>query len=189
VVDADNRPIGVVSEADLLPKAEHLVPLPRQPWDRPRGGRDRARLEAAVAADMMSSPVVTVTPQATIAMAAHRMREASVKRLVVVDEHGRVAGIVSRADLLRVFVRDDDEIRRDVVDGVILRWLWIDPVTVGVSVEDGVVTLTGTVERRSDAELLVELAGGVEGVSSISSTLEYEFDDRKTEPTSEARLR
>jgi CBS domain-containing protein len=121
VVDAERRVIGVVSEADLLLKEERP--------DRPLGGPlvhphgDAARAEARNAAALMTSPAVTVGPEATLTEAARLMHRRHVKRLPVVDADGRLVGIVSRADLLQVFLRGDDAIATEVrVDVLGAHW-------------------------------------------------------------------
>ena len=102
VVDAGRRVLGIITEADLLLKQEH--PDPKADisliWTR-RRRRERAKAAAAAASKLMTAPAVTVAPTATVTEAARRMHTAGVKRLPVVDETGRLVGIVSRADLLR----------------------------------------------------------------------------------------
>src|SRR5207342_2415585 len=99
--------------------------------------------------ELMSAPVVTVTPEETVAEAARIMHRRAVKRLPVLDGRGNLVGIVSRRDLLRIFLRDDDEIWREVIADVIERTLWLPRAGVGVAVDGGVVTLRGNLERKS----------------------------------------
>jgi CBS domain-containing protein len=182
VVDAGGRVLGVVSEADLLlkeehPDAEQSVPLVwtrrrRIEWDKAAG---------TVAGELMTAPPVTVPPTATVADAARHMHAARVKRLPVVDEDGRLLGIVSRADLLKVFARPDDAIRLEVVDQVILRELMMDPSRFFVRVQDGVVCVEGAVERRTLVPFVVRAVQGVEGVVRVEDRLVYEVDDRGAE--------
>ena len=179
VVDADGRVLGVVSEADLLLKEEQSdgelgVPLV---WTR-RRRIEREKAAGAVAGELMTAPPVTVPPTATVAEAARRMHGAGVKRLPVVGENGRLLGIVSRADLLKVFARPDDAIRREVVDEVILRDLMMDPSRFFVRVEDGVVCLEGAVERCSLVPFVLRAVQGVEGVVRVEDRLTYDVDDR-----------
>jgi CBS-domain-containing membrane protein len=153
VVDATGRVVGVVTEADLLHRID------------------------AVAADLMSAPPIMVRPDVSVAAAARVMEGKRVKRLPVVDEHGRLLGIVSRRDLLRMHVRPDNAIRADVYDDVLRRTLWLDPATVRVTVREGVVRLTGTTERRSTAGLLVRLTCDVAGVVDVVDEIDWEYDD------------
>jgi CBS domain-containing protein len=179
VVDADGKVLGVVSEADLLLKEEHAdgelgVPLV---WTR-RRRIEREKAAGTVAGELMTAPAVTVPPTATVAEAARRMHAAGVKRLPVVDEDGRLLGIVSRADLLRVFARPDEAIRREIVDQVILREFMMDPSRFFLHVHDGVVYLQGAVERRSLVPFLLRAVQGVEGVVRVENRLTYDVDDR-----------
>jgi CBS-domain-containing membrane protein len=105
--------------------------------------------------------------------AASLMLDENVKRLPVVDDSAKLVGIVSRADLVRAFVRSDEEIEREIREEVLRRALWIDPVLVRVIVERGEVRLEGTVENQSEAELLPRLVQRVPGVVSVLSKLRW----------------
>ena len=91
------------------------------------------------------------------------MRKGTVKRLPVVED-GRLVGIVSRADVLKSYLRADAAILADIVEGVIKGSMWLDPTTIDVEVDDGVVRLSGAVDRRSEVEILSRLTLAVEGV-------------------------
>lgn len=178
VVDAQGRLVGIVSEADLLPKeaseidGEHHLFGPR---------RKRAHKAAGlVAAQLMSAPVAAVGPDATLREAARLTLERKVKRLPVVDAGGRIIGIVSRADLLKVFLRPDNEILDEVTKRVLLRILCLEAHTVKATVHDGVVRLDGVVEQRSMLPLVVGLVKGVSGVVGVDSHLGYQVDDTAT---------
>jgi osmotically-inducible protein OsmY len=93
-----------------------------------------------------------------------------------------VIGIVSRADLLKVFLRSDAEIDDDVKESVLRRALWLEPDAIKVTVRDGVVLLKGQVEQRSMIPLVVELVSAVEGVVAVDSRLGYEVDDVSARP-------
>ncbi|GBP99470.1 CBS domain-containing protein [Streptomyces spongiicola] len=162
VVEGDGRVVGVVSEADLLPKEEYRLDTPTLG----EGARpDQWKAGAVTAGELMSSPAVTVHPGATIAEAARIMARRRVKRLPVVDRVGVLEGVVSRSDLLKVFLRTDEElageIRRTVLDDL--------PAAAGVeaSVTDGVVTLRGGLRDRSLIPLLARAVRAVEGVVDI----------------------
>jgi CBS-domain-containing membrane protein len=156
VVDGEDRVVGVVSEADLL--------------RRTRAGENSARARSA--AEVMTEPPVTVRPEASVREAARIMLEHRVKRLPVVDDVGRLLGIVSRADLVRLFVRPDEDIRREVREDVIHHDLRIDPATILVGVKDGIVVLQGQLERSSLIAALVRLVEGVDGVIAVENRLE-----------------
>jgi CBS domain-containing protein len=125
----------------------------------------------------MTSPVITIGPDDSLAAAARVMEHNRVKRLPVVDSDGRLVGIVARRDLLRRYLRPDTDISREIVADVIKRRLWIDPIEIQVSVTDGRVTLRGHLERRSTALMAVRLVGGVDGVVVVDNELSYHFDD------------
>jgi CBS domain-containing protein len=150
VVDEDRRVLGVVSEADLLYKVEYAGLQPSAPlFERRRARRAREKADADTAAELMTTPAVVVHQTATVAEGARLMDLQHVKRLPVVDETERLVGVVARCDVLRLFLRTDDDIRSEIREEVLLRTLWIDPAQVALDVHDGVVTLGGVVERRS----------------------------------------
>jgi CBS domain-containing protein len=179
VVDDHGLVLGVVSEADLLlkeefPEPDHDIPLF---WTK-RRRLERDKAAATTARDLMSVAVVSVSPDATVAEAARSMHRAGVKRLPVVAEGGRLVGIVSRGDLLRVFDRPDQAIRREIMDEVIVGEFMMDPNRFFIHVNDGVVVLQGQVERRSMLPFLVRAVRGVEGVVRVEDRLAYDLDDR-----------
>jgi CBS-domain-containing membrane protein len=178
VVDDDGLVLGVVSEADLLLKEEFPDPDADIPlfWTK-RRRLERDRAAATTARDLMSVAVVSIAPDATVAEAARRMHSAGVKRLPVLDERGRLVGIVSRADLLKVFNRPDQAIRREIMDEVIVGEFMMDPNRFFIHVTDGVVVLQGRVERRSLLPSLVRAVNSVEGVVRVENRLSFDIDD------------
>ncbi|TCC31085.1 CBS domain-containing protein [Kribbella speibonae] len=164
--------VGVVSETDLLRK-EEFQRRPRRPWQR---GAIRTKADAITAQMLMSSPAVTIEGGCTLDEAARLMAARRITRLVVTDGD-KVTGIVTRSDLLRVFLAPDQEIlariRRDVVDG----HLWDEPLAVQIDVLEGVVTLTGQVPQRSTVALAGSLVAGVDGVVGVHNELTWAFDD------------
>lgn len=183
IVDAQGFPLGIVSEADLLLKqrrselAEHhdvVHPLKRR--------RAVAKADALIASDLMTSPPITVASTASLSEAARVMNERNVRRLVVVDERGKLAGIVSRSDILQVFLRSDEDVREDVVGNLIPSLFWPAPENVGVDVVWNVVTLTGEVDRKSDAEILGRMTRQVDGVVGVVNQLAYRWDDTVPQP-------
>jgi CBS domain-containing protein len=178
VLDAEGNVLGVVTEADLLLKQEHPdlelnVPLA---WSR-RRRLERDKAAAVVAGMLMTTPAVTVPPTATVTNAARHMHAAGVKRLPVVDEAGRLVGIVSRADLLKVFTRTDEAIRREIMQDVIVGDFMMDPSRFFIHVNDAMVVLQGRVERRSLIPYLVRAVHAVEGVIQVEVRLTYDVDD------------
>jgi CBS domain-containing protein len=176
VVDADRNLVGIVSEADLILKQEYGGPNGDRPGGR-RRRRYRAKAEAETAALLMTTSLVTVEPEATLARAARLMHRHGVKRLPVVDRDGRLLGIVSRTDLLRIYLRPDPEIREEVEDALGGPPGWVETGRIRVLVDDGVVTLQGQAEQRSQIPMLLEVAGSVDGVVGVLSRLGYEVDD------------
>ena len=182
VVDAGGRPLGVVTQRDLLVKEAHPELEPVSPLLELRGRRaERRKATGQVASELMSRPAVTVRADEALAGAARRMVQAGVKRLVVVDDEGRVAGIVSRRDMLEAFLRPDEAIQDDIVRRVILREWMMDPQRFSVRVRDGVVSLQGRVERRSLLPLLVSSVRAVDGVVAVEDRLTWDWDDTATE--------
>jgi CBS domain-containing protein len=178
VLDADGRVLGVVTEADLLLKQEHPDPEVDVPlaWSK-RRRQERKKAAAVVAGKLMTTPPLTVPPTATVTEAARHLHTARVKRLPVVDEEGRLVGIVSRADLLKVFTRPDDAIRRELMEDVIVGDFMMNPSRFFIHVDDGVVVLQGRVERRSLIPYLVRTVHGVEGVVRVEDRLTFDVDD------------
>ncbi|MFF7373183.1 CBS domain-containing protein [Streptomyces tricolor] len=170
VIEGEGRVVGVVSEADLLPK-EAQRDDPDSGRLRPRPPAALAKADALTAGDLMSSPAVTVRANATLAEAAHAMARARVKRLPVVDATGLLTGIVSRADLLKVFLRDDEDIAEEV-RREIASYLFPPPSSVvHVDVHDGVVTLTGRVRDTALVPAAARLVRAVEGVVDVTFDL------------------
>ena len=169
--------VGIVSEADLLPKEERLVRRFGPLLEGPSHRRSRVKGAGTTAGEVMTSPVLTIGPQASVAEAARLMDRHAVKRLPVVEE-GRLVGIVSRADLLKVFLVDDEEIRRRVADEIVGDLLLLEPGDVDVTVSAGIVSLGGRVERRTDVEILERLVAAMGPVVRVDNALTYQLDDR-----------
>jgi CBS-domain-containing membrane protein len=178
VLDRQGRVVGIVSEADLMLKEEFPEGPPEARLFHGRGRREtRAKVAGGTAAELMTSPAVTIGPDASVAEAARLLHRHRIKRLPVVDPAGPLLGIVSRADLLKVFLRADADIATEVRQRVLVRAIWIDPDTVVVEVRDGVVTLTGQLERRSLIPITVGLVRGLDGVVDVVDRLSFQFDD------------
>jgi CBS domain-containing protein len=126
----------------------------------------------------MTTKVVTTVADVPLARAARLMTRHGVKRLPVLDPDGRhLVGVVSRTDLLRAFLRSDDDIRADILGEVLVRLLWQDPTAVAVEVVDGVVTLSGELGERSTAEAAERLVRRLDGVVDVTSHLTWRIDD------------
>jgi CBS-domain-containing membrane protein len=124
----------------------------------------------------MTRPAVTVMPDTLVVNAAKLMDSVGVKRLPVVNLAGRLTGIVSRHDLLKVFLRTDvaitDDVRRELK-----RIPGVDSAALTVETTEGIVTLAGKVDRRSLVPVVVRLAERVEGVVDVVDRLSFRTDD------------
>ncbi|WP_030896247.1 CBS domain-containing protein [Streptomyces sp. NRRL S-474] len=170
VLEGEGRVIGVVSEADLLVKEEFRDSDPDRFTQMSRLS-DLAKAGGMTAADLMSSPAVTVHPGATLAQAARVMAQRKVKRLPVVNDEGLLEGVVSRADLLKVFLRTDDEIAEEIRRQVLAPLFPAAPEPVRVDVADGVVTLTGHIRDTSLVPIAARMVRSVEGVVDVDMAL------------------
>jgi CBS-domain-containing membrane protein len=173
VVGTSGEVLGVVSEGDILSKERGLDDKPSgiAGWFFLEPPEVREKVAARLAGEAMSSPAITIEPWQPLQRAAALMIDHQVNRLPVVDESGKLVGIVTRKDLVRAFVRSDAEIRREILDDVILHSLWIAPERVVVKVEDGEVTIGGQVDTPLDAELVRRLVERIPGIVSVQSDL------------------
>lgn len=177
VVDSECRVVGVVSEADLMHREAYThrsrsddrgLPL----WLRILGRQEPSEGTVALrAADLMSSPAVTIRFGESVLTAARRMEYHQVKRLPVLDHDDRLCGIISRRDVLRVFLRGDKELARRVRRDVLAIAIPRDDGMVHVDVDNGVVTLSGTVRKHSHAKAVVRLTQDVDGVVGVIDQL------------------
>ncbi|MCZ4602790.1 CBS domain-containing protein [Streptomyces sp. Lzd4kr] len=168
VVDADDHVIGVVSESDLLAKAAVMAEPHRhgavgRMWQRRLYDKSRGD----TAATLMTFPPVTVHPAQRVADAAWTAAHARLKRLPVTDYRGRLVGVVSRRDLLRALIRDDAEIRAEA-ESLIGQHL-LDPHAGQVTVENGVVTITG----RLDKAVVPELLASVRNIDDVVDVVDH----------------
>ena len=177
--------VGVVSEADILAKQVGRPLSRRTPLDwifgEPPGPGELRKRAAAIVAEAMTTPAVTVEADRSVSEAAALMVDRGVNRLPVMDA-GRLVGMVTRADLVRAYLRRDDEILRTIRDDVISHTMWMDPDGLRIEVREGTVRVTGTVDRRSTATILEKLIRLVEGVDDVANYLTWEFDDSSLEP-------
>jgi CBS domain-containing protein len=170
VVDEHERVIGVVSEADLLPKEALADP---GVITEVLHHKDVRKAEGLTAGDLMTHPAVTASPDDPVGHAARLMHSLRIKRLPVVNSGGQLIGIVSRADVLSVFDRADEDIRKEIVDTMLLHEFLIDPRQFRVTVMAGVVTMEGTPETAALGRALVRKARHVPGVVAVRDRLSY----------------
>ncbi|GAA3775843.1 CBS domain-containing protein [Streptomyces chiangmaiensis] len=192
VIDEDDKVIGVISETDLMVRqAETPDPFDPPHHSRlaaltPAGRRHTAKAQARTAGQLMTRPPVTVHADDTIVEAARTMAKSHVERLPVLDEEDRLVGIVTRRDLLQVFLRSDAEIREEVVQEVLIRTLWVPPTGIDVSVTEGVVTLFGQMERKTETEIAASMTRQIDGVVDVVNDLGWRQDDDRLRPDEQA---
>src|ERR1700686_140176 len=189
IVDQHGVPVGIVSESDLLFKERRLeLESSRDLMHRQKRRIERAKAAGTVAADVMTSPAITVASDASLSSAARLMQERNVRRLIVVDERGRIAGIVSRSDLLQVFLRSDEELREEIAVRLIPAVMVSLADAIGVEVSWNIATLSGEVERKSDAEILTRLTEELDGVVAVVDQLKYRWDASDVAPIQSVSL-
>jgi CBS domain-containing protein len=177
VVDGGGLVVGVVSEADLLPKMELAGDIagPRL-FEGRKVRRAREKAGGEIARELMTAPAITALDVTPVVVAAKRMEDAGVKRLPVVNLAGRLIGIVSRHDLLKVFLRSDaqilDDVRADLhqVPGIDVGQVWVET-------DEGVVTLSGQVANRSAVETAAVVVARVDGVIDVINRMTFRHDD------------
>ncbi|MFJ7153930.1 CBS domain-containing protein [Streptomyces sp. NPDC101118] len=199
VLDEEDRVLGVVSQTDLLAQ---VAPPPGAEDDTaglrrlPGGPGPRATAPGQVqlpvpsrrtAGEVMSAPAVTVHADEPAADAARLMARRGVERLPVVDVEDRIVGIVTRRDLLRLFLRPDAEIRHRVEHDVLSGVLGAPADSVEVHVVDGIVTLSGRLDRTSQLPVLRNLVERLDGVVAVASRVTARTDDAPTAPSEAPR--
>ncbi|WP_129305286.1 CBS domain-containing protein [Streptomyces sp. L2] len=186
VID-DDKVIGVISETDLMrhqaAPVESAGRLATRARRLSRGAlRSAAPSTARTAGGLTSTPTVTVRARAALPVAARLMTRRGIERLPVVDEEDRLVGIITRRDLLGVFLHSDEEIEQAVRREVFADALWLSPHIAGVTVHEGVVTLTGQLERRGDVTAAAGPTRRLDGVVDVVNHLTYHVDDRFGRP-------
>ena len=171
VLGDGDKVIGVVSEADMLAK-EALDGEPGM-FSGLLHHRDAEKARGITAGDLMTAAVVTVAPEDTVSHAARLMYTRKVKRLPVVDANGHLVGIISRADVLAVFDRTEEDIREEIINEVLLAEFLVDPHAFDVKVSDGIVTLTGVPETNEIGHEIVQRVRHVQGVVAVRDRLSY----------------
>jgi CBS domain-containing protein len=183
VVDPDGHVLGVVSEGDLLVKqGTQEIQYSRSLWDWWRDRVNHRRASATTARQLMTTPAITISARSTVAGAARTMTQHGVKRLPVVDDDGKLVGIVSRRDVLTVFLRKDEDIRHDIVERVFEHGIGVavNPATVTVDVHEGEAVITGELELRSQLSLVEDMVGHIDGVVDVTVSMTYRYDDTHT---------
>lgn len=167
VIDEKGIVVGIVSESDLLSEQAEE--------DRPGWRLHRKHMPARelTASDVMTRRVVTTSPHELVSSVARLMSSRKLRRLPVVYSQGRLAGIVTRSDVLSVFSRPDEEIRREVTQDVIADGFFTDPDRFMVTVKDGIVTLAGSPGSVVLGNNIIDQARHVEGVVAVRDRFIY----------------
>ena len=183
VVGYHGEVLGVVSEADILRKEEGVSSeLPRPiAWLSRKLDGELDKIGAVTAGEAMTAPAYTVRPGQRTTEVARVMVDSMFNRVPVVSD-GVLVGIVSRADLVRAFIRSDEEIEHDVREDVLLREMLLNPGGVIVSVDNGLVTLSGQVGSQEDAKVLERRVRGIPGVVGVSANLRWRPQDDRHAP-------
>ncbi|GAA1971282.1 CBS domain-containing protein [Catenulispora subtropica] len=185
VLDADGHVVGVVSEEDLLAKESRVESGEPGRHENPFAGRAKRRVlhKAAgiTASELMTKPPVTIGAHEDVVQAARMMVDRHVKRLVVTDARGGLRGVISRRDVLKVFARSDEAIRSEIVEDVVRGTFWINPATMDIRVEDGVVRLRGHMETWGEAEAICGMVRRTDGVVAVVNEISYDHDDSRPE--------
>lgn len=177
VLDADGSLVGIISEADLLHKQAAKHPARTRGLSNRRQRQACAKAAGDRAAELMSVPVMTVGPDATLDEAAKMIDGYEVKQLPVVNDDGQLIGMVGPADLLTTFLRPDRQILDEIRGDVLLRGLWIDPDSLEVTVHNGVVRLGSRVDTKSLIPIVERLTRSVQGVTGVINLLTFDYDD------------
>jgi len=187
VLDEHDRVIGVVSEADLLAKVAALDSEPGV-LTGIRRQREQDKARGVTAGDLMTHSPVTVAPDDTVEHAARLMSQRMLKRLPVVDANGHLVGIISRTDVLAIFDRSGQDIRKEIITDVMQNEFLIDPKKYKLTVKDGVVTLSGVPETPELGRDLVQRIWHVQGVVAVRDRLAYPPPDRDDVPSMPPRF-
>jgi CBS domain-containing protein len=186
VVDAGGAVLGVVSEADFLVKEQGAAEVRHRRLAGLLGESTETRhqldvVAARTAGEAMTAPAITIESRRSIREAAAVMTHERVNRLPVL-EHDQLVGIVTRADLVRAYLRSDQELVDTIRKDVLLGILWLDPAAFEVAVTNGEAAISGHVERRSTAEIIEETVRMVPGVVTVDARISWALDDRDLKP-------
>lgn len=173
-VVADNTVVGMITESDFLNMAVETPDGERHGFLDALFGGQRAAHPSTLVGEAMTKDPITVRDSMLIREAARRMKRHRIKRVPVVDDNGRLVGILSRADVMKVFARDDDAISADVAE-ILHRYRFDHQVEAATN--DGRVTISGEVEHRSGAELIEEVLFRILGVIEVDNQVAWVYDD------------
>ena len=176
VIDTTARPVGIVSDVDTLAKLEYHCGADHPPVLA--GRRARTRWHKAIAytvRGLMTSPAPTIPADTPISVAASQLADPRPRVLCVVDNTGRLIGVLTRRDLLRIYLRGDHAIETDIQTQLAATIHNHHQITVQVT--NGVATLTGILTWHSTADHAHQIARSIPGVITTSNNLTYHVDD------------
>jgi len=185
VVDPSEHVVGVISEGDLIRRPELETDKPRSRWlrffmsDEDRA-RDFVKTHGLRAKDVMSQPVVSVSPDATLTDIVNLMTARRIKRVIVL-EHGKLAGVVTRSDLLRTLharemlptegiPRDDASVRNQILKTIDAEG-WAASAIINVQVTNGTAYLWGVVDSDEQRKAILIAVEGIPGVRGVEDHL------------------
>jgi CBS-domain-containing membrane protein len=177
VIDDDNKVIGVVSETNLLTK-EALAGTDTRTLQRLASRHVRSEVDGVTAADLMTMPAVTISPDEPVSHAARLMFNMRVKRLPVVSDDGTLIGIVTRSDVLSVYSRPDAQIQQEITQDLIIDTFLCGPGRFTVTVKNGIVTIEGTPETTVVGHDIIDAVRHAEGVVAVRDRLSYPADPK-----------
>jgi CBS domain-containing protein len=170
VLDDTGRVIGVVSEADMLVKEAALADG-TSVLAALRHFREDDKAAGVTAGDLMTSPAITIGPDAPVPEAARVMYDRRIKRLPVVSPTGHLLGIISRVDVLAVFSRPDSEIRDEIIHQALPGSTLTVPRDLRVEVRDGIVSVFGGPVSEQTGRAIVDALRHVQGVVAVRDRL------------------
>jgi CBS domain-containing protein len=183
VTDDQGALIGIITEADFVATEADRRVRRRAGLLRLIHHDDEIPSQERLVGDVMTTDVKVIDPEVDHAEAARLMEKEHIKRIPVVED-GALVGLISRSDMLRAYARPDQEIIDEIRDHIMKEILWVDPRRATIECVDGNVMLSGQMETRSDANLLVELTRRLDGVTSVGDHLTWEVDNTKLEMVS-----
>jgi len=177
VTDEDGTLVGIVTEGDFLRKEVDRGDLMGRGLLGVLFDNRDSLAEAETVGEVMAENLFTVSPDATLVEAARTMTTHGVKRLPVVTREGKLVGVISRRDVVAAFTRPDELIEDEIREDILRRLLFLDPALLDISVESGVVHISGELPTRTDTRLLDAMVQRTDGVIRAEISVTWKVDD------------
>ena len=187
VTTEDGGLVGLVTEADFLRKEVDRGEIMDTGLLGILFNNRESLADAETVGEVMATELFTISPEATLVEAARTMTSHAVKRLPVVNQEGKLIGLIARSDIVAAFTRPDELIEDELKEDVMRRLLFLDPNVVNMEVKGGVVRIDGELPARSDARLLEAMVQRTDGVIRAELELTWKVDDTKV-PTEQSPL-